>query len=137
LDNGKQIIVKVNDRGPFASHRVMDLSYAAAKKLGYAEKGTAHVQIDAITFAHHTHQTNSASSHYLQIGAFENKATAEHLKVKVAQLTHQSARIQAANLKHKTVYRVQIGPLKDTQQSAMIDELLQQEGFNPPILVNS
>lgn len=41
LDNGKSVIVRVNDRGPFYSDRVIDLSFAAAKKLGYAETGTA------------------------------------------------------------------------------------------------
>ncbi|HWU69541.1 MAG TPA: septal ring lytic transglycosylase RlpA family protein [Stenotrophobium sp.] len=48
LDNGKAVIVKVNDRGPFHSSRIIDLSYAAAAKLGMLAKGTAHVQIDAI-----------------------------------------------------------------------------------------
>lgn len=50
LENQRTIIVKVNDRGPFVDDRVIDLSYAAAVKLGYAEKGTAHVKVEAITF---------------------------------------------------------------------------------------
>ncbi len=50
LENGKQVVVRVNDRGPFVDDRVMDLSFAAAKKLGYAEKGTAHVTVEAISF---------------------------------------------------------------------------------------
>lgn len=48
LSNGKQVIVKVNDRGPFVSNRVIDLSYAAAKKLGMVGHGTAPVSIKAI-----------------------------------------------------------------------------------------
>lgn len=48
LDNGKSVIVRVNDRGPFYSDRVIDLSFAAAKKLGYAETGTAHVKVEGI-----------------------------------------------------------------------------------------
>lgn len=48
LENGRQVIVKVNDRGPFTSSRIIDLSYAAAEKLGYAGKGTARVQISVI-----------------------------------------------------------------------------------------
>lgn len=50
LDNNRSAIVKVNDRGPFVDDRVIDLSYAAATKLGYAEKGTARVRVEAITF---------------------------------------------------------------------------------------
>lgn len=48
LDNGKSVIVRVNDRGPFYSDRVIDLSFAAAKKLGYAETGTARVKVEGI-----------------------------------------------------------------------------------------
>ena len=49
LDNGKTAIVRVNDRGPFHSERLIDVSYAAAVKLGFADRGTARVHIAALT----------------------------------------------------------------------------------------
>ena len=49
LDNGKSIVVRVNDRGPFHQGRVIDLSYAAAVKLGYRDRGTARVEVRALT----------------------------------------------------------------------------------------
>ena len=49
LDNGKSVVVRVNDRGPFHSNRIIDLSYAAAVKLGYREKGVARVEVRALT----------------------------------------------------------------------------------------
>lgn len=48
LDNNKTVILRVNDRGPFYSDRIIDLSYAAAKKLGYAETGTARVKVEGV-----------------------------------------------------------------------------------------
>ncbi len=51
LDNGKSVIVRVNDRGPFLQSRVIDLSYAAAKRIGYAGKGTGRVRVRRLTFA--------------------------------------------------------------------------------------
>jgi rare lipoprotein A len=48
LDNGKSVIVRVNDRGPFHPGRIIDLSYAAATKLGYVSKGTARVEVRAL-----------------------------------------------------------------------------------------
>lgn len=48
LENNRQAIVRVNDRGPFVSNRIIDLSYVAATKLGYADKGTAFVEVVAI-----------------------------------------------------------------------------------------
>jgi rare lipoprotein A len=51
LDNQRSVVVRVNDRGPFVGDRIIDMSYAAAVKLGYANKGTARVKVEAITFA--------------------------------------------------------------------------------------
>jgi rare lipoprotein A len=48
VENGRTVVVRVNDRGPFLSDRLIDLSYVAAAKLGYAGKGSALVEIDLI-----------------------------------------------------------------------------------------
>jgi len=48
LENGRSVIVRVNDRGPFVKERLIDLSYAAAKQLGYADRGTAHVRVQTL-----------------------------------------------------------------------------------------
>ncbi len=48
LDNGRSIIARVNDRGPFHDGRVVDMSYAGAVMLGYADKGTARVRVEAV-----------------------------------------------------------------------------------------
>ncbi len=48
LENGKKVMVKVNDRGPYVDGRVMDVSFAAARELGFAEKGTAKVQLELV-----------------------------------------------------------------------------------------
>lgn len=48
LQNGRSVVVRVNDRGPFHSNRIIDLSFAAAKKLGYADAGTARVKVESV-----------------------------------------------------------------------------------------
>ena len=48
LENGRQVVVRVNDRGPFSNSRVIDLSYAAAEALGFARQGTTQVRIDVM-----------------------------------------------------------------------------------------
>jgi len=48
LDNGRSVVVRVNDRGPFVKERLIDLSYAAAKQLAYADRGTAHVRVQTL-----------------------------------------------------------------------------------------
>jgi rare lipoprotein A len=52
LENGRSVIVRVNDRGPFVQNRVIDLSYVAAVKIGVWPKGTAMVEVRAIDPAH-------------------------------------------------------------------------------------
>ena len=49
LDNGRWVVVRVNDRGPFVEGRILDLSYAAAKKIGMISTGTARVRIEIIS----------------------------------------------------------------------------------------
>ena len=48
LGNGRSVVVRINDRGPFHSGRIIDLSYAAAHKLGYVSAGSANVEVEAI-----------------------------------------------------------------------------------------
>lgn len=51
-DNGKSVVVKVNDRGPFVGNRMLDLSYASAKALGFVDDGTAKVNIEVLSLIH-------------------------------------------------------------------------------------
>lgn len=132
LENGKQVIVKVNDRGPFAEDRIMDLSYAAAKKLGYAEKGTTKVRVEAINVAEP--RLLPKKYFYLQVGAFQQMAKAEQVKVKILQTTHQNARIKTISVNDKVLYRVQIGPLQDLQKTTITNQL-QRLGFSNTIAV--
>ena len=67
LDNGRSIIVRVNDRGPFAKGRIIDLSYVAARKLDIVKNGTGRVEVEAITGADIAQGKGSAM---IQIGAF-------------------------------------------------------------------
>lgn len=50
LENGRQVVVRVNDRGPFKSDRIIDLSRAAAKELGFLEQGTAKVRVEFLRY---------------------------------------------------------------------------------------
>ncbi|KTD73188.1 septal ring lytic transglycosylase RlpA family protein [Legionella tucsonensis] len=100
LNNGKVAVVKVNDRGPFHSNRIIDLSYAAALKLGVFPKGTAPVEIEALMGpAGKTH-------YYLQAGAFTTEALATRLKEKLTHITPSPVYIEH----YKQHYIVRVGP---------------------------
>jgi rare lipoprotein A len=137
LENGRQVIVKVNDRGPFAANRIMDLSYVAAEKLGYANKGTALVEVTSIDepnplekariqFAHHRPQM------YLQVGAFAYPANAEHLKAELGRLTRRNIRITHEDSR---LYRVQIGPLETVSESDDLQSRIESAGLGHAMTV--
>ena len=92
LDNGKEIVLRVNDRGPFVKDRIIDLSFGAAKALGVAGPGTARVRVTALGEAERTisggqpqerfvpYRNLNEGEFYVQVGAFTNRANAERLK---------------------------------------------------------
>lgn len=119
LENGRSIVVRVNDRGPFHDNRVLDVSYAAAQKLGMVEKGTAFVSIEALGTGSSEVITASVDpipakgelSLYIQIGAFAKKPNAQKLFEQVSKKLSNLVRIRAVNVDKQSIYRVQVGPI--------------------------
>lgn len=136
LKNGKEVVVKINDRGPFVGDRLIDLSYAAAKKLGFHADGTTHVHITAIDpVAWHKENKNTALAKtedkkvYLQLGAFNKKLSADELaKHAVAAIEKNShslkTKIRPEVLAHQSLYKVRIGPLKNKAEAEKLQKIL-------------
>ncbi len=101
LDNGRSTIVRVNDRGPFHSDRIIDLSYAAAVKLGFADQGTARVRVETLEEA--------PARFVLQAGAFSDLAAADRLKDRLVELTGAPAYV--VKVADDALYRVRVGPV--------------------------
>lgn len=123
LDNGKTVVVKVNDRGPFVDNRIIDLSFAAAKKLDIVKNGTGRVMVRAISFDD-DHEFTHGEHHFLQLGAFKSFENAWQLRQKVKHLGANLAHIQVSNTNTDKLYHVKLGPVKShSQQSTLIQEL--------------
>ncbi len=120
LANGRVIIVKVNDRGPFRHDRIIDLSYAAASTLGLLPKGTAPVEIEAL-------KTGQKRAHYyIQAGAFSTLDVANKLKNKLTQLTSSPVRVE----KYQQHYIVRVGPFADKRNSDHLKAILISHGIS-------
>ncbi|MFQ5659531.1 MAG: septal ring lytic transglycosylase RlpA family protein [Gammaproteobacteria bacterium] len=122
LKNGRKVIVRVNDRGPFHENRIIDLSYTAAAKLGIVKTGTGLVEIRAINPG--TYKKGGApvrtaaidtvsSGFYIQVGSFSSILNAKNLRKKLGPLGSGLIHISKAVLHGSTVYRVRIGPIQD------------------------
>ena len=132
LDNNRSIIVRVNDRGPFHGDRLIDLSYAAAVKLGYADRGTARVSVEGIvvnswqdTAANDSFSTESGDvlrvsaqeNRYLQVGAFAELSSAQRLSNQLQDLTGRPVIIRSVESGEGNVlHRVRIGPLRNSEE---------------------
>ncbi len=107
LDNGRKMIVKINDRGPFHDGRIIDLSYAAAIKLGVDKTGTARVNVRAIDVKTSKRSAVKVSDGtFLQVGAFSKRKTAEELAGKMNAAYLKPVSVQ----KSRGLYKVWIGP---------------------------
>jgi rare lipoprotein A len=127
----------VNDRGPFHSSRLIDLSYAAAVKLGYATKGTARVSVEVLDVDEPQvdFRSPSAPEHYfLQVAAFKNLASATALRNELLSAVSRDAFIKSADL--AGIYRVQIGPVKQLEQVKEMSERLIALGKGRPQLLS-
>lgn len=107
LDNGRKMIVKINDRGPFHEGRIIDLSYAAAIKLGVDKAGTARIDVRAINARISKRSSvKVADGTFLQVGAFSKRRTANDLAGKMVAAHLKPVSVQ----KSRGLYKVWIGP---------------------------
>ncbi len=133
LENGRSVVVRINDRGPFVKNRIIDLSYTAAHKLDMTRAGTAFVEVEVITPERPAGAApvTAGAGHgrlYLQTGAFG-----------VAQNARQLAdRLRAAGLgdvdivapdRSSALHRVRIGPIADVATFDMLAERVQGLGI--------
>lgn len=123
LENGRSVIVRVNDRGPFHEGRLIDLSYAAAKKLGYVEKGTARVEVEAITPPGGTQgavqPVGMGSSQpsdmagmgwFIQVGAFSARESADRLRARLSSELRVPVFVSFGEEAGNRLHRVRVGP---------------------------
>lgn len=139
LDNGRETMVRVNDRGPFVPGRIIDMSYAAAKKLGYVGRGTARVRIEAMAEAEKRKTAGAAvrlKSHpdfdrgefFVQIGAFRNQSNAARLK-KTMLTWGRKAVVIRGDLKGKPIFRVQVRAGTSLKKARHLERVLENSGF--------
>jgi rare lipoprotein A len=137
LDNGRSVVVKINDRGPFKDDRLIDLSYGAALRLDIVARGTARVEVRVIDVGDRAAVTAAAPTveaggeNWLQAGAYGRRDGAEQLAV----------RLEAADLKPVSIrnndefFRVWLGPYASLAEAESVIQKAIQLGFERPIHV--
>ena len=129
LDNGRKMTVKINDRGPFHEDRIIDLSYAAAIKLGVDQTGTARIDVRAIDV--NTSERSAvklADGTFLQVGAFRKRKTADNLAGKMMAAQLKPVSIQ----KSRGLYKVWIGPYASEREIEASMRRVVELGYERP-----
>ena len=143
LSNKRSIVVRVNDRGPFAHGRIIDLSYAGAQKLGYVDAGTTKVRVEYIDpltspLAQNTTElhayalpqaqivSGSVPQRFLQVGAFGDVNRAKNLQARLASIT--AVPVSIIEAEGSSLFRVQIGPLASEESVLALEQLLSESG---------
>ena len=157
LSNGRTIIVRVNDRGPFVHNRIIDLSYAAAMKLDMVGAGTALVEVEAITFGDQpgarrppqakvapqptasppaSTPTSAPAKLYAQVGAFGSRDNADRRLALLRSGGIGTGFIHEDKSSSPPLYRVRIGPIYNVDQYDLLVDELARLDINDPIIVN-
>ena len=127
LDNGRSSIVRVNDRGPFHPQRIIDLSYAAAVKLGFQDRGTARVRVQSVAVVDDDSRkprSRRAKPFFVRAGRFDSFSQAETLRSEIAALLSEEAFVVRA----EGDLTVRIGPLASRQDVERLRALLLLQG---------
>jgi rare lipoprotein A len=124
LDNGRTTIVRINDRGPFHDDRIIDLSYAAAVKLGFAAVGTARVRVEVL---------EPGEDFVLQAGAFSDLDRADRLKAALNSLTGTPAYV--VKVSGESLYRVRLGPVRGRSEAERLKEVIRAADFGVPLIL--
>ncbi len=141
--NGREAVVRINDRGPFVAGRIIDLSYAAASKLGVVGPGTAPVTITALGYRKHDSggqvsyslpKTVRTGPFAVQVGAFTSRTNAERLRDRLTGVCG-SADIQPAVVNGQRYYRVRGGHYTSLEQARQTQQMLEDSGFGHGFVV--
>ena len=126
LDNGKQIDVRINDRGPFIRGRIIDLTYTAAKRIGMVGPGTARVRIEALNPVKGYSKGDLAGRFYIQTGAFTKEKNARKAANALQARGYRGTRLQRALVGGRTIWRVQAGAFTSLSGAGKAEKQLEK-----------
>ena len=134
LQNGRSVIVRLNDRGPFSNNRIIDLSRAAAEQLDMIRAGTAMVEVrslaggTAATPASSSPSPHADSRFYAQAGAFAEDGNARRLAERLRDANIGEVAISETRVDGRRLYRVRVGPVAGVTEFDALIERLRQVG---------
>jgi rare lipoprotein A len=119
LRNGRSVVVRVNDRGPFKDGRIIDLSYTAASRLDMLKDGTTFVEVRALTPAQKSAPPappQTPQTLFVQAGAFSTEANASRLLERLRSQGIAQSFVREDQVDGRPLYRVRVGPIPSVNE---------------------
>lgn len=133
LENGRDVIVRINDRGPFVDGRIIDLSYAAAEAIDMLRSGTARVKVEVISTPNRPNNFFEAN-YTVQVASFRDREKALNLKKKLDRKL-DDVRIETQNLDGGIYYRVRVGRFSEKGKAEKLADKLQKSGYRGAVIL--
>ncbi|HPR55839.1 MAG TPA: septal ring lytic transglycosylase RlpA family protein [Deltaproteobacteria bacterium] len=124
LANGNQVIVPINDRGPFVGDRIIDMSYGAACKLDMVDAGLARVRVEVLEMPRYY----SGGRYALQFGSFSARDNARRLAITIESRGYTPS-IEEASVYGSTVYRVRLGAFTSMDNARNLMQSFTSQGL--------
>ena len=147
LENSRELIVRINDRGPFIENRIIDLSLKSAQLLGMQDQGTAKVSVELLDYGPHllvsnnkdinTIEVNENKSYFIQVGVFSNATNADNFARELRNENYILYKVSVLtfNRDNKLLYIVRIGPLEDKEDLMYVKRNLERNNIDSKIVL--
>ena len=135
LENGKDVVVNINDRGPFIRGRIIDLSYSSAKSIDLVKTGVAKVKVEVISSPSRRNENYFKPIYTVQVGSFSSKVNAMGLKDELSSSITRDVRIESIEIKGDMYYRVRVGMYSSKSKAESMKKKLRDYGYSSKVIL--
>lgn len=135
LENGKDVVVNINDRGPFIRGRIIDLSYSSAKSIDLVRTGVAKVKVEVISSPSRRNENYFKPMYTVQVGSFSSKVNAMGLKDELSSSITRDVRIESIEINEDMYYRVRVGMYSSKSKAESMKKKLRDYGYSGKVIL--
>lgn len=134
LENGRDVVVTINDRGPFVGDRIIDLSHAPAQTIDMVQKGIVKVKVEVMSTPSSRTGSYFDPNYTVQVGSFRDRASAAQVKRKL-DIEYQEVRVENIKVGSDDFYRVRVGRYSSERDAKKVASELRRRGYGGNVIL--
>lgn len=135
LENGRDVIVKINDRGPFVRGRIIDLSYGSARSIDLIRSGVSRVKVEVLSSPSDRSVGYFQPVYTVQVGSFSREANANSLRDELNSVIRDGIRVEQVEVRGDTFYRVRAGMFNSKNDADKLNRKLRSHGYRGTVIM--